>query len=73
MEVANVIDLPDTKAHNMTADFDLGNLYVTHSGPGADGNLNTNMSVIDIAGEAPSFSRSVTTGTNPLGIALIQR
>ena len=73
MEVANVIDLPDTKAHNMTADFDLGQLYVTHSGPGNDGNLNTNVSVIDITGDTPNYSRSVNTGLNPLGIALIQR
>ncbi len=72
MEIVGAVDLPDTKAHNMTADFELGRLYVTHSGPGANGSLNTNVSVIDIEG-TPDFLRSVTTGVNPLGILLVQR
>lgn len=72
MNIASVLDLPDTKAHNMTGDFSLGRLYVTHSGPGNDGNLNTNVSVIDIK-DTPFFLKSVTTGVNPLGILLVQR
>lgn len=56
----------------MTADFSQGRLYVTHSGPGNDGNLNTNVSVVDIK-DTPVFMKSVTTGVNPLGILLVQR
>lgn len=72
MNIASVLDLPDTKAHNMTGDFSLGRLYVTHSGPGNDGSLNTNVSVINIE-DTPVFLRSVTTGVNPLGILLVHR
>lgn len=72
MDIVDAVDLPDTKAHNMTGDFSLGRLYVTHSGPGNSGGLNTNVSVINIE-DAPVFVRSVTTGVNPLGILLVDR
>lgn len=65
-------DLPDAKAHNVTVDFENQVMFVTHSGPNHDGNLNTNVSVFSTVGDM-KFIKTVETGVNPLGILLVER
>ncbi len=65
-------DLRDTKAHNITVDFVNQVMFVTHSGPGFDGQLNRNVSIFSVAGK-PKFLKTVESGLNPLGILLVER
>ena len=62
--------LQDAKAHNVTVDFANQVMFVTHSGPNKDGNLNTNVSLFSVAGDS-KFLKTVESGLNPLGILLV--
>jgi hypothetical protein len=65
-------DLVDAKAHNITVDFVNQVMFVTHSGPNADGQLNRNVSLFSVAG-TPRFIKTIESGANPLGILLVDR
>jgi hypothetical protein len=65
-------DLADAKAHNVVVDFVNQVMFVTHSGPNVDGQLNRNISIFSVAGK-PKFIKTVESGTNPLGILLVDR
>jgi hypothetical protein len=65
-------DLADAKAHNMTVDFVNQVMFITHSGPNIDGQLNRNVSIFSVAGK-PRFIKTVESGANPLGILLVDR
>ncbi len=65
-------DLVDAKAHNITVDFVNQVMFVTHSGPNVDGQLNRNVSLFSVKG-TPTFIKTVESGANPLGILLVER
>ena len=65
-------DLLDAKAHNITVDFVNQVMFVTHSGPNVDGQLNRNVSIFSVKGK-PKFIKTVDSGLNPLGILLVER
>ena len=65
-------DLKDAKAHNITVDFVNQVMFVTHSGPNVDGQLNRNVSLFSVKG-TPTFIKTIESGANPLGILLIER
>ena len=62
--------LDNTKAHNIAVDFTNQKMFVTHSGPGKNGDLNTKVSLFSVAGES-QFLKTIETGKNPFGILLI--
>ena len=64
--------LDDTKAHNITVDFINQVMFVTHSGPDANGALNRNVSLFSVKG-TPTFIKTIESGANPLGILLVDR
>lgn len=64
--------LGDTKAHNITVDFINQVMFVTHSGPAANGALNRNVSLFSVKG-TPTFIKTIESGANPLGILLVDR
>lgn len=64
--------LSDAKAHNITVDFVNQVMFVTHSGPNVDGELNRNVSLFSVKG-TPTFIKTIESGANPLGILLIER
>ena len=64
--------LIDAKAHNITVDFANQVMFVTHSGPNVDGALNRNVSLFSVKGQ-PTFIKTIESGSNPLGILLIER
>ena len=63
-------DLSDAKAHNITVDFINQVMFVTHSGPNVDGQLNRNISLFSVKGK-PTFIKTIESGANPLGILLV--
>lgn len=65
-------DLSDAKAHNITVDFINQVMFVTHSGPNVDGQLNRNVSLFSVKGK-PTFIKTIESGANPLGILLVDR
>ena len=65
-------DLADAKAHNITVDFVNQVMFVTHSGPNLDGQLNRNISLFSVKG-TPKFIKTIESGANPLGILLVER
>ncbi|MCB0379087.1 MAG: hypothetical protein KDD33_11400, partial [Bdellovibrionales bacterium] len=65
-------DLMDAKAHNITVDFENQTMFVTHSGPNVDGELNTKVSLFSTKGDL-EFIKTVETGANPLGILLVEK
>jgi DNA-binding beta-propeller fold protein YncE len=65
-------DLADAKAHNITVDFVNQVMFVTHSGPNVDGQLNRNVSLFSVKG-TPTFIKTIESGSNPLGILLVDR
>jgi len=69
-ELRSTVDLPDAKAHNITVDFETELMFVIHSGPNNDGELNRNVAIVDISGE-PEQIRTVDVGKNPLGVLLV--
>ena len=62
----SVLDTEYSKPHNITVDFKTKQLYITHSG------MNDQVSVFDISKKAKLIG-TVTTGTNPFGLATINR
>ena len=72
VEKLSTLDLQDAKAHNITIDFVNQVMFVTHSGPNVDGQLNRNVSIFSVAGK-PKFIKTVESGLNPLGILLVDR
>ena len=65
-----VHQLENAKAHNITVDFTNQVMFVTHSGPNTDGQLNRKVSIFSVAGDS-RFLKTVETGANPLGILLV--
>lgn len=68
---ASTIAIGDTKPHNITIDHKAARMYVTHSGPDSDGNLNTEVSIFDID-ETPRLLKTVESGKNPFGILFVE-